>query len=142
MHKRKQLRDRVHHILCELDYSVFSNRIHKLSDEQAPALMIYLSDEEPLEGVNQKQYTGIIDVELRIECVAKVNDSFSDVLDQMLFDVQEVMTAERSSEELDSLSNLSIGYMYGGLEEVGAEAGELDVGSQTIIYTIHYEQEL
>lgn len=78
-------------------------------------------------------YQGVIGMELRIECAVKANDTFDDVLDDILEEVQAAMSADR-------LKDTAINLYYTGLSDVEFQEGETDIGTQSIIYRVEYEQ--
>tara|TARA_R110000803_G_scaffold69884_3_gene132497 strand:- start:1199 stop:1516 length:318 start_codon:yes stop_codon:yes gene_type:complete len=104
-----------------------------------PALGVYCRNETLVQETNAKGYTGLISLELMIDCKVKENNTFDDTLDLILEEVQTALTAERASGTLPSITN---GFWYAGIEEIEYEGGEKDGGEQTIIYTVEYEQQL
>ena len=142
MHNRKLIRDRVGVVLGSLSASVFTSRIYPLADAQLPAIKVYLGEEELIEDSIFKPLKGVVSAELKIDCVVKQNDTFDDALDSLLFDVQEAMRAERAETSAGTLPRITSLFHYTSLEDVEFDMGELDAGVQSIIYKVHYEQNL
>ena len=142
MHNRKLIRDRVGVVLGSLSASVFTSRIYPLADAQLPAIKVYLGDEELVEEALYKGVVGVVSADLKIDCVVKVNDTFDDSLDAILLEVQGAMRTERSNTDAGSLPLLTNLFHYSSLEDVEFEMGETDTGGQSIIYKVHYEQNL
>lgn len=142
MHKRTSIRDRIIVVLTGLTTTganVFQSKIEGLSDAQLPALKVYCKDEELIDDTFSKGHSGIMSMELMIECIVKENTNYDDTLDLILEEIQAAMTTERAS---GTLPTLAIDFYYSGLQEVEYEVGEKDRGNQTIVYRIEYEQAL
>jgi hypothetical protein len=145
MHKRQQVRDRAAVVLSGLvttGSNVFTSQIRKLSDAELPALKVYTREEELIEDTLVKGLTGVVTMNLIIECSVKENDDFDDTLDLILEEVQSAMRTERANATAGALPDLVPVFFYTSLEEVEYATGETDQGTQAIIYTVQYEQDL
>lgn len=97
-HLRKQIRDAAAVALTGLTTTganVFASRVYRLQDAQLPALRIYTRDEEIQlqgKGVNRSRERSL---DLVVEAVVKVNDTFDDVMDQIQKEVEIALDANQ-----------------------------------------------
>jgi len=139
MHKRTQIRDRIESVLTGLTTTgarVYASRIANVSNDNLPALKLYLKDESVVDDASFG-YEGIVECEVMIECLVKSNDDFDSTLDLILEEVQAAITADK----LVGLRSLVKSIRYGSLAVEYAE-GDQDLGVQTITYLAEYEQTL
>ena len=139
MHKRTQIRDRLETVLTGLTTTaarVYASRIANVSNDNLPALKLYLKDESAVDDASFG-YDGVVECEVMIECLVKSNDDFDSTLDLILEEVQAAITADK----LSGLRSLVKSIKYQSLEVEYAE-GDKDLGVQTITYLAEYEQTL
>lgn len=144
-HKRQQIRERTAAVLTGLattGANVFQSKVYRLSDDELPAIKIYTGGEELSEESISKGLSGVVQCALSIQIVVKENNTYDDVLDDILAEVQAAMKTERETGGAGSLPEITNVFFYSGLEDVDYDEGETDAGSQSINYMVQYEQDL
>ena len=144
-HKRQLIRERAATVLTGLattGSNVFQSKIHRLSDDELPALNVFTGPEELIDESLSKGLSGIVQCALSIQVFVKQNNTYDDVLDDVLEEIQAAMRSERTTGGVGSLPEITNVFFYSGLEDVDYDDGETDAGSQTINYIVQYEQDL
>ncbi len=136
-HARTQIRNAVVTLLTGLtttDDRVFTSRVHPLSEQELPALLVFV-DEESIE--RQTIHAPALlsrSVAIRVECVSALASGLDDDLDQMALEVEHAIAGN------PTLTGIFNGDMIPlGIEVDRSGDGAVHVGRLTVVFQAVYE---